>query len=320
MNMTSTHHPFQWILRHKKWSFPAISILGIIITLTYLSSASPLPPVAQPIIQPMSVPFTYYIGGAGMTEANTDNIAVGTHIPGIVKKIFVEIGQNVQEGDPLFLIEDQQAIAAKEQAQAQYAQAQTKFRNAQDRLSRLQRVTDKRAVSEEELQERTAEFDGSKAEQDAAEAYLKTLQTTLDLHTVRAAISGNVLTLDIRVGEYAPTGTLSTPLMRIGNVHPLHIRVDIDENDAWRLIPKANAIAYVRGNPSLHFPLSFVRIEPYIRPKQSLTGNSLERVDTRVLQVIYAFEPEDKPVYSGQQMDVFIEAPPHQTPSTPTVQ
>ena len=57
-------------------------------------------------------------------------------------------------------------------------------------------------------------------------------------------------------------------------------------------------------------PLTFVRIEPYIVPKRSLTGESTERVDTRVLQIIFRFDLPQIPVYVGQQMDVFIECQP----------
>jgi hypothetical protein len=42
-------------------------------------------------------------------------------------------------------------------------------------------------------------------------------------------------------------------------------------------------------------------------PKKSLTGGSTERVDTRVLQVIYQFDPPNRPLYVGQQVDVYIE-------------
>jgi hypothetical protein len=42
-------------------------------------------------------------------------------------------------------------------------------------------------------------------------------------------------------------------------------------------------------------------------PKRSLTGDSTERVDTRVLQVIYAISDDKLPLFVGQQMDVFIE-------------
>ena len=64
----------------------------------------------------------------------------------------------------------------------------------------------------------------------------------------------------------------------------------------------------VRGNPQVSFALRFVRVEPYVIPKKSLTGDNTERVDTRVLQVIYKIDRTDQPVYVGQQLDVFIEA------------
>jgi HlyD family secretion protein len=121
--------------------------------------------------------------------------------------------------------------------------------------------------------------------------------------------------VNIRVGEYAPTGTLSTPLMLVGNLDTLHVRTDVDENDAWRITPGAKARGSLRGNADISFEMTFVRIEPYVIPKRSLTGDSSERVDTRVLQVLYAFPPGDLPVYAGQQVDVFIEAAPRTTES-----
>jgi HlyD family secretion protein len=74
--------------------------------------------------------------------------------------------------------------------------------------------------------------------------------------------------------------------------------------------PSAPAIAVVRGRPDLRTALQFESIEPYVAPKASLTGSPTERVDTRVLQVIYSFRRAELPVYVGQQLDVFIEAPP----------
>ncbi|HEX9593051.1 MAG TPA: hypothetical protein VGB12_06860 [bacterium] len=58
-------------------------------------------------------------------------------------------------------------------------------------------------------------------------------------------------------------------------------------------------------------PLTFVRFEPFVLPKRSLTGDGTERVDTRVLQVIYRVEDDSLPLFVGQQMDVFIEAASH---------
>jgi hypothetical protein len=73
--------------------------------------------------------------------------------------------------------------------------------------------------------------------------------------------------------------------------------------------PNAAAVATVRGNANLKTKLSFVRFEPYVLPKKSLTGDNTERVDTRVLQVIYRVDDNKLPLFVGQQMDVFIDAP-----------
>ena len=64
-----------------------------------------------------------------------------------------------------------------------------------------------------------------------------------------------------------------------------------------------------KGDTTQPIELSFVRVEPYVVPKTSLTGASTERVDTRVLQVIYSFtRPQDRPVYVGQQVDLFVKS------------
>src|SRR5204863_1117557 len=128
--------------------------------------------------------------------------------------------------------------------------------------------------------------------------------------TVHAPVAGRILQAKIHRGEFAPTGVLAQPLILLGDVKTLNVRVDIDENDAWRLKRDARAMAFVRGNRDLATELKFERVEPYVIPKRSLTGESTERVDTRVLQALYSFPAGKLPVYVGQQMDVFIEAPP----------
>src|SRR5262249_41633835 len=85
--------------------------------------------------------------------------------------------------------------------------------------------------------------------------------------------------------------------------------VDVDEHDIPRFRKGAKAHASPRGNPALVYPLRYERVEPYVVPKKSLTGDNTQRVDTRVLQVIYSLEAGKLPVvYVGQQMDVFLES------------
>ena len=100
----------------------------------------------------------------------------------------------------------------------------------------------------------------------------------------------------------------SQALVVLGNVTQLHVRVDVDEYDIPRFIAEAPARATLKGQPDGFFPLRFVRVEPYVVPKKSLTGDNTERVDTRVLQVIYAIDTGGRRLFVGQQLDVFIDA------------
>ena len=84
-----------------------------------------------------------------------------------------------------------------------------------------------------------------------------------------------------------------------------------DEHDIPRFKAGAPAKAFLRGPEREEIPLRFVRVEPYVVPKRSLTGDNAERVDTRVLQVLYALAAErPTPVFVGQQMDVYLRADP----------
>ena len=128
--------------------------------------------------------------------------------------------------------------------------------------------------------------------------------TDLDRRIVRPG-DGHHLAVNLRPGEFVGTPP-NQPLIVLGDIDVLHVRVDIDENDIHRFRPGMKAMAKLRGDPSRELPLRFVRVEPYVIPKKSLTGDNIERVDTRVLQVIYSVDAKETGLYVGQQVDVFL--------------
>jgi multidrug resistance efflux pump len=141
-----------------------------------------------------------------------------------------------------------------------------------------------------------------------AESQVDNIRTNLERLTVRAPMDGEILQLNVRLGQYAAYAW-KEPMIVLGDIKRLHVRVDIDENDLPYFSRGAAAVATLKGRPQVRFPLRFVYVEPYVIPKQSLTGYNSERVDTRVLQVIYEL-PEERAVevHVGQQMDVYLEA------------
>lgn len=144
-----------------------------------------------------------------------------------------------------------------------------------------------------------------------AEAQLEMVKTEIERTIVRASVSGEVLQVNVRPGEYVSNlAGQGQSYVVIGNVSQLHVRVDIDEHDIPRFKTGNSARANPRGDARQFHNLKFVRIEPFVVPKRSLTGSTGERIDTRVLQVIYAVESSEKDaarLYVGQQVDVFID-------------
>jgi RND family efflux transporter MFP subunit len=262
-------------------------------------------------MEPARAPFASYLAGGGIVEASTENIEVGTPVSGIVTAIYVKWGDHVNAGDALFKIDDRDLQAQLLPSIARVKEARANLAMARSQLTLVQSVPDRRAISVEELVNRRSSVTIDEAGVELANAQVEDIRMEIERRTIHALVSGRVLQIQTRLGEFAQAGVLSTPLMLLGRDSPkLHVRVDIDQNDAWRFKRGAQAVGFVRGNSRLKTPLQFVRIEPYVIPKVSLTGQSAELVDTRVLQVVYSFDHAAVPVFVGQQMDVYIQAEP----------
>ncbi len=147
----------------------------------------------------------------------------------------------------------------------------------------------------------------SRAALDLAKTQIQLTKTELERTIVRAPIDGHLLKVNVRPGEYVGAQPGQT-LIVMGDTTHLHIRVDIDEHDIPRFKSNMPAHAVLRGFMRMEVSLSFVRTEPYVTPKKALTGDNTERVDTRVLQVIFAVDSTHVPLFVGQQVDVFIDA------------
>jgi multidrug resistance efflux pump len=140
-----------------------------------------------------------------------------------------------------------------------------------------------------------------------AKAMLFRAETDLEIRSIKAPISGTILSVKIRIGEFVPASVVATPFIAMGVIDPLTVRVDIDESEIPRFHPGLKAYASLRGQPDARVPLEYLRTEPLVIPKKSLTGTVIERVDTRVLQVIYSVSPSVLKAVVGQQVDVYIE-------------
>ncbi|MET3107424.1 HlyD family secretion protein [Oxalobacteraceae bacterium GrIS 2.11] len=151
--------------------------------------------------------------------------------------------------------------------------------------------------------------------QSALEAY-NAASALLQKYTIKARSDGVVLAINVAAGSYVsaqgaydsytqgsnPIVVMSTPQ------HYLSVRCFIDEILVSKLPgpDQIRAEMQLRGT-DIKIPLEFVRVQPYVSPKIELSNQRQEKVDLRVLPVVFRFATKNlKSVYPGQQVDVYI--------------
>lgn len=135
-------------------------------------------------------------------------------------------------------------------------------------------------------------------------------------YTLRAPADGVVLAINPTNGSFVSTqGSYDTytqgmvPVLVLGAAGTrLNVRCYVDEILVSRL-PAASAMKAqmtIRG-AGVKVPLSFVRVQPFVSPKIELADQRTERVDVRVLPVIFRIsQPQGLHIYPGELVDVYI--------------
>jgi HlyD family secretion protein len=305
---------------------PALAVIGIAGSAVYIARSQPDTQLTNPDITPPTTPDAQRssgsVAGSGVIEPSSEIVDIATHVPGVVARVFVEPGALVTAGQPLLEIDGRDARAAiaeaaarLESARASVAAAGTSLKVAENQLALYRNVNDERAVSRQEVIARRGTADDARAQLAVAQAQVRQTQAQLnqarvelDRRTVRAPRAMQVLQVLTRAGEYAATTGNDAILMKLGVTQPLHVRIDVDENEIERVALGAPAIISPKGNAKQQVRAVFVRAEPLIVPKRSLTNSATERVDVRVLQLIYALPADGHQFFVGQQVDGFAPA------------
>lgn len=221
--------------------------------------------------------------------------------------------------------------------EARVAEARSRLEQINEKLARLNDAVSRNAASPDEIKQWTFDRQTAEAslaaadaelakvragtwEQDLAvsraevarqEAIVHATRIRLERLTITAPVDGVILRRNIEPGAYLAASPPEPPLI-LGSIATLRVRAQVDEEDTPLLHEGAAATARVRGPIDARFDLRMVRIEPYARPKQQITGASTELIDTRVVDVVFEVVPstdERMPrLIPGMAVDVFINA------------
>jgi HlyD family secretion protein len=353
-----------------------LSVVGLAVGVWAVATEKPdAPPL--PLARAASVnPFERGVAALGVVEPVGRDVAVVSPESSLVTEVFVEVGDAVEKGAPLYQLDTRvlqaerlRAEAAVKVAEAEVARwhglpraedvpplesavagARAVLADREDFLRVTRAATAKGSGNERDIAAAQFASDAARAELAQAEAQLARLkaggwrpdldvaESTLAARraevaaltllverlTVRAPRKGTVLRRDIEAGEFSIADRLR-PALILGDLTRLGVRAQVDEEDIGLLGAFAasaaqgggpggpqvgpRAVARLRGAINEEIELRLVRIEPYARPKSDLIGTNIERVDTRVIDVLFeVVAPPKTPIYPGQGLDVFIEA------------
>lgn len=297
------------------------AILGVLLAIgsAYISGipAKPQPPAFKPAENPYAKGI-YANGIVETAQTSGENINVYPEVPGTVVKILVTEGQHVIAGTPLFILEDSVQRSTTESAKAQIDVAKANFKSLQDQYSKQKAswALDSRSVSKDVLDTAENAAKAAKATLELAQKQYQAANALLGKYVIKALSDGTVLSINTAIGSYISSqGVYDTytgvfqPVMVLGNMKgDLAVRCYVDEILINR-IPDPSEIQArmtIQGT-KVNIPLKFVRIQPNVTPKIELSSQRTERVDVRVLPVIFSFEKrEGMLIYPGQLVDVYI--------------
>ena len=202
----------------KRFILPIVGVVAAAWATFSVARTQPRRQATEPPAPPPVSGFPNTVAAVGLVEASTENISVGTPLPGVVAKVFVIAGQTVKAGEPLFELDLRQLradLAVRQQAvavaRARSAVADARLEDLKRQLEFAEQVKDRRAISAEELTRRRsavetagAELQEARAQLAAAEAQAAAVRVEIERSTVRSSIDAEVLQVKLRAGEFAP--------------------------------------------------------------------------------------------------------------------
>lgn len=228
-------------------------------------------PVAEVVVRPIT-PFVEFTGSLTAVK----RVELRPRVAGYLQEVTVPEGRLVNQGDPLFLIDPREFVAAVNVAKARLREAEAASLLAKAEYTRAEKLFAQKVVARAFLDTATAAVNAGKAQVDAAKAALDAAQLDLSFTRVTAPISGRVGQTLVTEGNYVASGV--TPLTTIVSINPLHAYFDVDERTYLRSLAADRTNKTSEAAEVTKVMVALIADKTYSRPgRVDFLANSADR-------------------------------------------
>src|SRR6266403_2430190 len=114
----------------RKSLLPLVAFGLLVFSIVHVVTAQQEKPRLEPPREPARSSFDHSVAGAGIVEAETENIAIGSALPGVVMEVYVpveKVGKRVKAGEALFRVDDRNLQAQLKVQEANLAAAESQL-------------------------------------------------------------------------------------------------------------------------------------------------------------------------------------------------
>lgn len=215
-----------------------------------------------------------------------NEIAVKSKISGIVRRVFVEMGDKVKIGDPLFDIAPDPTPIEYAEAKRQVELAEVSFKNVKQEYDRSRSLMEKSLISTQEFESKQAEFEESELRLKLAKEKLALIESgrtevadrPVD-NIIKSTIDGTVLAVQVEVGNPVVPLTsyqAGTELMTLARMDDLIFRGTVDEIDVGKLSENMPAEIQIGALPNEKVTGVVTKISPKAHKQEGATVFEIE--------------------------------------------
>ena len=159
-----------------------------------------------------------------------ENVAIRPQVDGILEAIYVDEGDYVKEGQPLFKINSQPYQEDLKNAMANVKVERAKLRKAKTEIDRIQPLIDNEVISEVRMETALADYEVAQSSLDRAQAVAANMRINLEFTTIKAPVGGFMGRIPKSIGNLVKK-TDEKPLTVLSNVENVYVYFSMSESD-----------------------------------------------------------------------------------------